>query len=92
MTNTTPIDVRPRGPPRNDSKVEVTPSIAAPLQLLREAEVAAMLAVAPKTLRAWRGSSRGPRYIKISGAVRYELSDIREFIDSARKQSTSQYT
>ena len=61
-------------------------------QLLREKDAAALLAVAPKTMRSWRtaGGQRGPPYIKICGAVRYEVSDLLVFIQTRRRMSTSQ--
>lgn len=46
------------------------------LRLLRTDEVAALLGVAPETLRAWRSQGRGPRYLKIGKDARYRPCDI----------------
>jgi hypothetical protein len=34
------------------------------------------------TIRKWRRISRGPRFIKIEGAVRYRLSDVLAYLES----------
>jgi hypothetical protein len=34
------------------------------------------------TIRKWRQDGRGPRYIKVEGAVRYKLSDVLAYLDS----------
>ena len=59
--------------------------------LLKEQEVAGLLAVSPKTLRSWRVSGRGPEFLKMSGgAVRYMFDDIQNFVDASRKRSSSE--
>jgi predicted DNA-binding transcriptional regulator AlpA len=50
--------------------------------LLTEKQVAAQLSINPKTLSIWRGQRRGPRFVKLGRAVRYRLSDVREFLES----------
>lgn len=58
--------------------------------LLTEENTSYMLHVSVKTLQAWRLEGRGPRYRKLSKAVRYKLSDILEFIEEAGRHSTSE--
>ncbi len=58
-------------------------------RLLKEGEAAQILNLEVATLRRWRWSSRGPRFLKLGGAVRYELADIEAFIEASRKASTS---
>ena len=57
--------------------------------LLKEREVAQFLNLEVATLRRWRFSGRGPRYLKLGGAVRYELVDIEAFKEAGRRASTS---
>jgi hypothetical protein len=44
-------------------------------------DAARFLHFSPKTLEAWRLQRRGPRYYRYGphGAIRYRLSDLREF-------------
>lgn len=55
--------------------------------LATKEEVAAYLKIQPKTLDVWASQGRGPRYIKIERARRYDWADIREWVE-ARKVAT----
>jgi predicted site-specific integrase-resolvase len=57
--------------------------------LLKESEAAKRLAVEVATLRRWRWAGKGPRFLKIEGAVRYDPNDLAEFISASRRNSTS---
>ncbi len=57
--------------------------------LLTETEAAALLGLKVATLRRWRWAGRGPRFLKIGGAVRYDLADLEAFIVASRRHSTS---
>ncbi len=57
--------------------------------LTNEAEAARVLHLSVKTLRRWRWAGKGPRFLKIGGAVRYDPADLEAFIDDARRTSTS---
>ena len=57
--------------------------------LLNEHEAAARLSVKVSTTRKWRWAGRGPQFIKIGAAVRYDPADLQEFIDAGRRTSTS---
>jgi predicted site-specific integrase-resolvase len=57
--------------------------------LLKEQEVATRLAVSVKTLRRWRWAGRGPRFLKIGAAVRYDPADLSCFVEGARRSSTA---
>ena len=57
--------------------------------LLKEHDVAAVLNVKVVTLRRWRWAGRGPRFVKIGAAVRYDPSDVESFIAQGRRHSTS---
>ena len=57
--------------------------------LLREAEVARRLSIKVATLRRWRWAGRGPRFVKLGAAVRYEPADIDAFVRVGRRRSTS---
>ena len=39
--------------------------------------------IQPLTLKRWRIRGRGPRYVKLSGKVRYRESDLRQFLESS---------
>ena len=54
--------------------------------LVDEREAAAILTVAPRTLQHWRWARRGPTFVKIGGAVRYNRNDLREFLERARRE------
>ncbi len=57
--------------------------------LVNETETARILGLSVKTCRRWRWSGKGPRYLKIGGAVRYDPADLEAFIEGARRKSTS---
>ena len=48
--------------------------------LLTEIEVAKQLALTTHTLRKWRWLGKGPNFIKIGSAVRYDQEEITTFI------------
>ena len=58
-------------------------------KLLTESEAASQLSLAVTTLRRWRWAGRGPRFIKVGWAVRYDVSDIEKYLDDGRRRSTS---
>ena len=60
-----------------------------PGSLLNEKEVADTLNVKVATLRRWRWAGKGPRFLKIGGAVRYDPADLQAFIEAGRRRSTS---
>ena len=64
-------------------------NVHTPDRLLDEKEVASILNINVATLRRWRWAGKGPRFLKIGGAVRYEQSDIVAFIEAGRRTSTS---
>jgi Helix-turn-helix domain len=57
--------------------------------LLNETQAADLLNIKVPTLRRWRWAGKGPRFLKIGGAVRYDRTDLEGFIASARRTSTS---
>ena len=58
-------------------------------RLINEHEAADYLAVRVATLRRWRWAGRGPCFVKIGSAVRYDPQDLAAFIDAGRRTSTS---
>ncbi len=58
-------------------------------RMLKEREAAELLAMEVTTLRRWRWAGKGPRFLKIGGAVRYDPADLEAFIGEARQTSTS---
>jgi predicted DNA-binding transcriptional regulator AlpA len=61
-----------------------------PMELYRESQAAEFLQVSVKTLQRWRGEGRGPRYRKLSRAVRYARCDLADFIESSVRASTGE--
>jgi len=57
--------------------------------LLREAEAARRLGTSVRTLQKWRWNGRGPRFIRLSRAVRYAPADLEAFVAAGRRTSTS---
>jgi predicted site-specific integrase-resolvase len=55
-------------------------------KLLTEREVADRLGIAVTTLRRWRWARRGPTWLKIGSAVRYEPTDLERFIEAGRQE------
>ena len=60
-----------------------------PPKLLKEAKAAAILDVEVATLRRWRWAGKGPRFVKIGAAVRYDQADLTATIEAGRRNSTS---
>ena len=59
------------------------------LALVNETEAARILALSVKTLRRWRWVGRGPSFVKIGAAVRYDLADLSAYIEAGRRSSTT---
>lgn len=53
-------------------------------QLFKEATAAKLLNLEPRTLSRWRFMGKGPSYIKIGGAVRYQSTDLENFVAKGR--------
>ena len=60
-----------------------------PKTLVNEIVAARILGLSPKTLRRWRWAGTGPSFLKIGGAVRYDLAVLEAFIEASRRSSTS---
>ncbi len=58
-------------------------------RLLHEAEVAEILSVKVSTLRRWRWSGEGPRFLKLGGAVRYDTQQLKDYLAKQVRSSTS---
>jgi len=59
-------------------------------KLLTEEQVAEQLSITTNTLRKWRWLGKGPAFIKMGAAVRYEADTLATFIKSNVKTSTSE--
>jgi predicted DNA-binding transcriptional regulator AlpA len=59
------------------------------LRLLNEHEAAEALGLKVATLRRWRWAGRPPRFLKIGAAVRYDPVELAEFLEAARRTSTT---
>lgn len=65
-------------------------------KLISNNEAAALLGVAPSTLKFWRHKSRGPRFVKLGDAkqagVAYDEADVIAWRESRKFASTSAYS
>lgn len=59
-------------------------------ELWKSPEAAERLKLSDSTLRKWRVSGQGPRFIKIGGRVLYDPADVQSWMDQRRRNSTSQ--
>lgn len=57
--------------------------------LLNERQAAKILNLKVPTLRRWRWAGKGPAFLKIGGAVRYDLAELDRYVGAARRTSTS---
>lgn len=58
-------------------------------RMLRDAEAAAYVGLAPATLRKFRVTGGGPAFIKLGRAVVYDPSDLDAWLDRHRRASTT---
>ncbi len=59
------------------------------LELLSEQEVANLLQVSPRTVQSWRLNGFGPPFIKVGRLVRYQKSEVFQFLADNKHASTS---
>ena len=50
---------------------------------------AEMIGISHKTMEKWRWQGGGPPYIKMGGGVRYDPSDLEEWVRTRRRRHTS---
>lgn len=51
------------------------------LRTLNETEAAEILGLSVKTIRYWRWSQRGPRYLKLGNRVKYRAADLEAWME-----------
>lgn len=67
-------------------------SAETPSRLLTPREAAEVVSLSVSTLAKRRClTSEGPRFVRLGRAIRYQLSDLLEFVDRNRHDSTSDY-
>jgi Helix-turn-helix domain len=57
--------------------------------LLDEKQTARCIKNSPSTLQKWRVRGVGPAFLKINGAVRYRVGDLKDWLASKRRISTA---
>ena len=57
--------------------------------LLHETEAAKILSMKVSTLRRWRWSGEGPKFIKVGAAVRYDPQTLKDYLAERERTSTS---
>lgn len=65
------------------------PAVIRSERLLNESEASDLLRIAVPTLRRWRWAGRGPRFVKVGRAVRYDPSELRQWVSAQTRRSTS---
>jgi predicted DNA-binding transcriptional regulator AlpA len=60
------------------------------MSLIKVQQAADYLSLSKITLNRWRCTGTGPRYIKLGGAVRYDLADLDAYARESITTSTSQ--
>jgi hypothetical protein len=59
------------------------------MELMRETEAARLLGLSARTHQKWRWNGKGPEFLRLNGAVRYNRADLLRFASRARRTSTS---
>jgi len=59
-------------------------------QLLNPNQLSERWQIASTTLRHWRWSGKGPKYLKLGGRVMYRIKDIEEFEEQQVRTDTTQ--
>lgn len=50
--------------------------------LLNEYDIAVLLELSVSTIRRWRRTQKGPKYLKLGSTVRYRESDLTRWLES----------
>lgn len=58
--------------------------------VVNETAAAGLLLLSPRTLQRFRVQGRGPRFLKLGKRIAYTRRDLEEYIENARRVSTSQ--
>jgi predicted DNA-binding transcriptional regulator AlpA len=59
-------------------------------RILRAADAATYLGLAPVTMEKMRVTGEGPKFIMLTGrAIGYDIRDLDEWVDKRKRQSTS---
>ena len=56
-------------------------------QLLKDVQVAARMQLAVATIRRWRIEGKGPRFVRLGGAVRYHVGDVEAWIEGGGQRA-----
>ena len=58
--------------------------------LLNQKQAARILGLSVRSLERYRVAGTGPRYVRLGHLIRYRQSDLKEWIDSHLRNSTSE--
>lgn len=61
-------------------------------RLVTERDASELLGVSMRTLQKWRLQGKGPSFVKLGHAVRYDVRDLEAYIEGGRRRSTSDAT
>jgi predicted DNA-binding transcriptional regulator AlpA len=56
---------------------------------ITESQLSKLTQISVKTLRTWRWRGDGPAFYRLGRSVRYSISDVNEWLQNARRTSTS---
>ncbi len=59
------------------------------LKLVDAKKAAEILGMPSNTLAYLRAMKRGPRWIKLEGRIKYDVNDLRAYVDAGRSADTS---
>jgi hypothetical protein len=62
------------------------------MNLLTRLEAADALRISPRTLEKWAVTGEGPPFAKIGSRSLYQVSDLETWVNSRKRNSTSEYT
>jgi predicted DNA-binding transcriptional regulator AlpA len=86
-TNSIPPVIQPR--PASSARESRHEAVDDEARLITEGKAADLLALSVKTLRNWRLSGYGPLHLKIGRLVRYRLGDLKAWLATCERASTS---
>jgi excisionase family DNA binding protein len=82
-------DTAPSGNHRGSASFPIGSQIEDQARLITEREAAEQLAISVRTLRNWRFLGRGPPHLKVGRLVRYRQSDLKSWLKTCERASTS---
>ncbi len=58
-------------------------------RFMSRAELAELMGVTPRAVRAWASKGTGPEYIRVGRTCRYETRDVEQWIKESKRKGSS---